>query len=270
MDIIKTIFQAAQETAVRIEDMDDLIAWLQTTKKEFLPVAYEGAAMTLALTDFSEGESVERWKKFLNVSKKYACQIYIGMGWAVGQEKRSSLPFLPELNKNMQFRIWDGCGYFDGIFRQRQTIKGQNRLEYIQPKDYQAYDEGLGRSLWYTCKGDEKKAKEMITEFSSERHSDLWRGVSIACCFVGGFDEETLRNLIRSAGIHAAQLGIGAAMVAKSRTEADCITDEIDLANRIFNGLSAEEAMKITVKNKTVPKFSFSTFILQMESDLKK
>lgn len=110
----------------------------------------------------------------------------------------------------------------------------------------------------------------MITTFEKERHADLWRGVSIACCFVGGFDENKLKALLVSSGEYDIQLRIGAAMVAKSRIEADCSTEDVELANQIFNGFSAEEAMKITVKNKSVPDFSFSSFILQMEDDLMK
>lgn len=268
MENIKTIFQSAQESASKFENISELITVLEATEKEFRPVAYEGAAMTLALKDFSNGDSIINWKRLLDSSKKYACQIYIGMGWAVGQEKRTSLNFIEELDKNMQFRIWDGCGYFDGIFRQRQTIKGQNRLEYISEKNYNAYDEGLGRSIWYICKGDETKAAEMIQQFSQERHADLWRGLGIACSFVGGFEENALKTLISLSGKHSAQLGVAAALVAESCVEADCLTPDIELANSIFNNLNAEKAMKITLKNKTVTDFSFGDFILQMEKDL--
>lgn len=269
MEKIKSIFQVAKEHASTLE-INQLINFLQATEKEFLPVAYEGAAMELALNDLTERDSIFKWKQLLDASKKYACQIYIGMGWAIAQQKKSELSFLDQLSHNMQFRLWDGCGYYDGIFRQRQSIKGQKRSEHIQPKDFQAYDEGVGRSIWYICKGDETKVKELITTFDKERHSDLWRGVSIACCFVGGFDENKLRALFVSSGEHKIQLRIGAAMVAKSRIEADCSTEDIELANQVFNGMSAIEAMKITVKNKTVQNFSFSTFIQQMENDLKK
>ena len=140
---------------------------------------------------------------------------------------------------------------------------------YISEKNYNAYDEGIGRSIWYICKGDETKVSEMIQQFSLDRHSDLWRGIGIACSFVGGFEEATLKALLASAGKHSVQLGIGAAMVAESCIEADCLTNDIDLANRLFNNLSAEEAMKITLKNKSVIDFSLRDFILQMESDLK-
>lgn len=147
METIKSIFQNAQEQASAL-DINELIEFLQTTEKEFLPVAYEGAAMTLALNDFNESDSITKWKQLLDGSKKYSRQIYIGMGWAVAQQKKSELSFLDQLSYNMQFRLWDGCGYYDGIFRQRQSIKGQRRSENIQPKYFQAYDEGLGRSIW--------------------------------------------------------------------------------------------------------------------------
>ena len=261
IESIFAIFQVAQENASKIEDISELIKKLEETSIEFLSVAYEGAAMELALRDFSEGDKIDRWKALLERSKKHACQIYIGMGWAIAKEKRFPISFLEQLNYNMQYRIWDGCGYYDGIFRQRYVIKGQNRFDYIEEKNFQAYDEGLGRSLWYFCKGDVTKAAEMIQPFSLERHSDLWRGVGCALSYVGGFEEKTLIELHSAAKQYKTQLGIGAAMVAKSRTDADCVTNEIELACSIFNQLTAEESMKITVKNKTVPNFSFSTFI---------
>lgn len=267
---IFAIFQVAQENASTIEDVNELIKKLEEAPIEFSSVAYEGAAMEWAMRDFSEGDKIDRWKALLEKSKKHACQIYIGMGWAIAKEKRHQLTFLETLNRNMQFRIWDGCGYYDGIFRQRHVIKGQSRFDYIEEKNFQAYDEGLGRSLWYLSKGDVNKATEMVQSFSAERHSDLWRGIGIACSYVGGFEEQTLNALQSATGEHKTQLGIGAAMVAKSRIEAECHTDEIELACSILNQLTAEEAMKITVKNKTVPNFSFSTFILQMEKDLQR
>lgn len=270
IETIFAIFQMAQESASTIEDVNELIKKLEETPIEFLSVAYEGAAMELALKDFSEGDKIERWKALLEKSKKHACQIYIGMGWAIAKEKRFPITFLEQLNYNMQYRIWDGCGYYDGIFRQRHVIKGQSRFDYIEEKNFQAYDEGLGRSLWYLCKGDVNKATEMIQTFSEERHSDLWRGVGIACSYVGGFDEQTLSALQLATGKHKTQLGIGAAMVAKSRIDADCLTNEIEFACTTFNHLTADESLKITVKNKTVPNFSFSTFILQMEKDLQR
>lgn len=270
MEKIKHLFQEAQERALQSDNLLELNAYLQKTDKEFLPVVYEGAAMAMALQDFSDGTSISKWKNFLDSSPRYACQIYIGMGWAVGKEQKNNLPFLGELRRNMQFRLWDGCGYYDGIFRQRNTLKGQKRAENILPENFQAYDEGVGRAIWYASKGDHLKVKELILQFSADRHADLWRGIGIACCFVGGFDEGLLKDLLDAAGNHSVQLSIGAAMVAKSRIEADCMTEETELANRILNNMSAKDAMAITVRNKTVSDFTFSKFIKQMETELSK
>ena len=267
---IFAIFQVAQENATKIEDVNKLIEKLEESPIEFLSVAYEGAAMELALQDFLKGDTIDKWKALLEKSKKHACQIYIGMGWAIAKEKRFPITFLEQLNHNMQYRIWDGCGYYDGTFRQRHVIKGQSRFDYIEAKNFQAYDEGLGRSLWYASKGDVAKITEIVLTFSLERHSDLWRGVGIACSYVGGFEAQTLNALLLAAREHKTQLGIGAAMVSKSRIDADCVTPEIELACSVLNKLSALDTRNITEKNKKVPNFSFSNFILQMEKDLKR
>ncbi len=269
MENIQSIFRRAQDNASKLENINELITQLETTEKEFLSLAYEGAAFELASKDLSKGDTIPTWSAFLNVSQKHAAQIHIGLGWAIAKEKRNSLPFLNELDTKMLFRIWDGCGYFDGIFRQRQTIKGQNRLEYIQEKDYLAYDIGIGRSLWYICKGDETKILEWVQLFPENRHSYLWIGIGIACSYAGGFEEKTLKSMMTYAGQYKTQLGIGAAMTANSRIHADCNTKDIELACDVFNNISATEAMKIVEKNKTMPNISFNNFILQMEQDLK-
>src|SRR5687767_13254631 len=87
MENIKVIFQGAQENASKLQDISDLIKQLETTEKEFLSVAYEGAAMELALMDLSKGDSISVWRTFLDASEKHSPQVYIGMGWAVAKEK---------------------------------------------------------------------------------------------------------------------------------------------------------------------------------------
>jgi hypothetical protein len=172
--------------------------------------------------------------EFLKRAKKHTKQVLIGIGWAIAQEKNRSLIFTEMFDEAMLYSIWDGCGYYDGFLRQRQTIKNQNRLTYIDPKDYKAYDEGIGRSLWYLSKGDTEKVQKMVQGFSVDRHSDLWRGIGIACSYVGGFDESTLVSLRISAGEHAKQLYIGNAMVKASRMEAASPTIDMEVACRFF------------------------------------
>ena len=267
---VKTIFQLAKENARRLEDLNELIICLDQTQKEFISVAYEGAAMEIALQDFASGNSTKRLPEFLKRAKKHTTQIYIGLGWAIAQEKNPSLISTEKIDPRMLFCIWDGCGYFDGIFKQRQTIKGQNRLAYIDQNNYRAYDEGMGRSLWYLAKGDNEKIKEMVKLFSEERHSDLWRGIGIACSYVGGFNESTLVSLKISAGKHAMQLCIGNAMVAESRIQAESPTIDMEIACDFFCNLKTEELISITETIDTAKEENFNQWINKMENEILK
>ncbi|MEP7169077.1 MAG: DUF1702 family protein, partial [Bacteroidota bacterium] len=225
MENIKTMFQYAKKIASECDDIDAIIKHLENTDPEFRSVGYEGVAMCLALKNFSPGESprtnnnpLKLWNSLLSVSPNHSPQIHIGLGWAIAESKPIDLTFLDAVNSMMQFRVWDGCGYYDGIFRQRQTIKNQLRNDIVKEKNFKAYDEGIGRSLWYSCKGDPAKVSGMIQTFSSSRHADLWRGVGIACSYVGGSDDNILKNIFSLSGKHSIQLKTGAVMIAKSRS----------------------------------------------------
>lgn len=283
MEIIKTIFQDAKTYAEEQDDVTELIRYLENTNSEFRSVAYEGASMGLALKDFSDIAPhynipsfqpskihLNRWNSFMNVSQNHAAHICVGLGWAIAQAKPADLSFVNALNPIMQFRVWDGCGYYDGFFRQRQTIQNQNRLDYISEKYFQGYDQGLGRCLWYLCKGDVTKIPEMIQQFSGSRHADLWRGIGIACAYVGGCgpSADRFNTLSLSAGQHRVQLAIGAAMVAKARIHANSITKDIELVCNIWCNLNAQQAMSITVKTEASADSSFTKWLLQMETEL--
>lgn len=279
MENIKTIFQDAKDHAEAVEDTNELIIYLENTRPndssvgranpEFISVAYEGASMGLALKDFSDSAPLKHWNSFMNVSENHAAHICVGLGWAVALQKPSDLSFLNTLNPMMRFRVWDGCGYYDGMFRQRQTIKNQIRHGYISENSFQAYDQGLGRCLWYLCKGDETKIPEMLQQFSSSRHPDLWRGVGIACAYVGGCGEVIFKTLSSAAQQHRVQLGIGAAMAAKARIHANSITKDIELACNAWCNLSAQQATRLMVKTEASANDSFNAWLLQMETEIK-
>lgn len=269
MENIKNVFQDAKEYASKQEGLDELIGYLETKDPEFRSVAFEGASMELGLQDFLKNNSLKTWKTFMTRSKIHAPQVHIGLGWAIAQEKHNT-SVLNEIESNMLFRVWDGCGYYDGIFRQRQTIKSQNRLDYIPEKDFQAYDQGLGRSLWYICKGDESKIPGMIQPFPPTRHSNLWRGIGIACSYVGGCKSDKLNTLLSLSGKYRTQLGIGAALVAKSRLQSMLITKDIELACKIFCNLNLEEAMSATIKTEDLTNFAFESWLEKMEMEINK
>jgi enediyne biosynthesis protein E3 len=249
MEKIREIFQYAMHISAEQEDLKLFGEQVENTENEFRSIAYEGVSMALALKDFSVSNTLNHWRLFMEgPGVKHAVHVHAGLGWAIAQQRISILPIIETLDPLMWFRVLDGYGYYDGIFRQRKTI-GDHRI----PPDFdnsflQGYDQGVGRSLWYICKGDTSKIPGLVAGFSSSRHKDLWRGIGTACVYVGGSDENMLRELLTSAEGHHAQLSVGAALVSRTRRDTKTPTPDIELACRMWCNCSAEEAILVTVK----------------------
>jgi enediyne biosynthesis protein E3 len=271
MEKIKDIFQHALYISTEHQDRE-LATYLKTVDLEFRAVAYEGIAMGLALTDLETG-TLQQWRSFTRTSSAvYLPHIHVGLGWAVAKQRVPSLAFIDPLDPIMQFRVADGCGYYDGTFRKLQTITKKERSNAIEPKDFQAYDQGVGRSLWYLYKGNNDLVNSAIQQFADARRADLWRGVGIACSFVGGCDERSLRDLQDLAASDKRQLAIGAAFTARARIQTNSVTNSSKLACRVWGNLSVERAMQLT--EATQPSATgagdevYKIWVSQLESEL--
>lgn len=249
MEKIRAIFQYGMSVSIDEKDMNLLESALKLTENEFRSIAYEAAAMQLASKDISINQSFDHWRLFMQgPGVKHLTQAHIGLGWAMAQQQFPVFPFIETLESLMQCRVIDGYGYYEGIFRKRRSIGEQQIPLALENRFLHAYDQGLGRSIWYICKGSCEKIKEMVEPFPTSRHKDLWRGIGTACAYVGGFDENLLTQLTTSSGGNHKQLSIGAALVSRSRTEAGSFTRYIDMACRVWSNCTGEEAFNITVK----------------------
>jgi hypothetical protein len=138
---------------------------------------------------------------------------------------------------------FDGMGYYHGLFKGRKTVKNQLIPEGINEQELHGFDQGLGRRLWYIVKGDVTELIQLINPFHSSRHSDLWRGVGIACGYVGGCYKENLERLQNSSTEYKDQLSAGIALAAISRNASNSITGDIELACEIICRMSMKEVL---------------------------
>jgi|SRR6185436_10805630 len=267
MENIRTIFEDAKNHADGCDHLDGLIKHIENTDPEFRSVAYEGAAMSLALKDFFSNNVLKLWNSLLDISHHHEGQVHTGLGWAIAEARPDDLSCMKTVNPKIAFRVWDGCGYYYGIFRQRHSIKNQTRQEHVSENNFKAYDQGIGRSMWYNCKGNPAKVAEMVQTFSVSRQDDLWRGVGIACSFAGGSDESILKDLFSLAGKNSVHLSLGAAMVAKSRSQSNTITKHIELACKIWSNLSVQDAELLFSKSESSAD-SFESFLSKMELEI--
>jgi hypothetical protein len=271
MEKIRFVFQHAMQFSSGNDDKA-VDAYLKNVEPEFRAVAFEGAAMSFALKDLQDRALMD-WRAFMRRSAHpYVPHVHVGLGWAIAKQKLPSLVFLDSMFPSMLFRVLDGHGYYDGIFRQVQTINSQSRASSIEPIHYAAYDQGVGRSLWYSAGGEVVRVGEAVRKFSVDRQGALWRGVGIAAAFVGGCDEDKLESLIENAGSELRHLSLGAAMAIKARVATDTVSADTILTCRILCNISVNRVNELigglesSSDEDTYP--LFMSRLLEIESEL--
>jgi hypothetical protein len=209
--------------------------------------AFEGAAMGLRVLDFFTPWR-SRWREFLEgPGAAHVYILYVGAGWALAR-----LPPLPagaawnRLDPLLRWLALDGYGFHEGYFHGQRSIHGRQRPRRWTGYALNAFDQGLGRSLWFVKGGDAGRIAAAIAAFPAERHGDLWSGVGLASAYAGGVDEAVLTALREAAGDFLPELAQGAAFAAKTRQRAGNPAEHTDRACRIFCGMAADEAARIT------------------------
>ena len=267
---IRSIFENALQAANEQPDHDLLTATLDAMDDRFRSIAYEGASMSRGLTDFAHSSELHDWPRYMEHTRPHTVQVHIGLGWAVGQRQIPVFPILQKIAPIYHARVMDGYGYYDGTFRHRTSIRDKVIAEEIKNNMnlMPGYDQGIGRSLWYASKGDITKLTELVNGFDESRRSDMWRGIGIAMAYVGAYDEALLQAVFESAGIYKYQLSVGAALLARSRFDADTANDEADMACRIWCHISAVDAVRVTHETEPVSPVSgdkYADWVKNME-----
>jgi enediyne biosynthesis protein E3 len=239
-EAIKTVFLDTQLFYAKHNDMPALIEYLENTEKEFSSIAYESASMVIALKDFESDTFPQEWLLFANgPAAAHQAQVYVGLGWAIAKFNFPFLTAVEKLYSKFYIRIADGCGYYDGSFKYRQTVTNQKLPVYLPTAAMPMYDQGIGRSIWYTEKADIHKICSKIESFAPGRHADLWRGVGIAVAYVGGCDDKDLKTLFEYASTNCFQLACGAALAARSRIMANTMTADTNRCSRFWFAITA-------------------------------
>ncbi len=246
MENIQSVFRGVQEKDLYELSISEIAAYLNSFDVEFRSIAYEAAAMNLAERDLKRDGKLGFWWYLLReIGANHAIQIHVGLGWALAQEQLNPESFLNELESMLRYRVLDGYGYYEGIFRRRKSIVNQQTIETENANILSAYHQGLGRSIWYSSKGDIDIAKSTIDSFSANKQNDLWRGLGIAIAYVGGCSEDYLQVIFDKSLNFENDLATGAAMTLISRSFADSITPDTTLTCKIFCSKNTDEILAI-------------------------
>jgi enediyne biosynthesis protein E3 len=207
---------------------------------------YEGAVMALVILGFFSPLGKQPWHRFVHsVGEPYLYICYVGAGWALAR-----LPLTPErmmlpLDPVLCWLVVDGYGFHQGYFHGAETIEHQRYPHKVSGYARSAFDQGLGRSLWFVCGADPQRIDATIKRFATTRHNDLWSGVGLAAAYAGGVKAEVLNELLLLAEVNAPALAQGVVFAAKTRQRAGNYAPHTELACEIICRSSVAEMAEL-------------------------
>ena len=209
--------------------------------------AYEGATMALALLDRLTPWHRHRVGDFLRgPGDRHTYMVHVGIGVALARLRRRVEPTLAWLDPLLGWLVGDGYGFHEGFFHWQRSFEERVVPDRLTGYALRAFDQGLGRSLWFVAGAEVDRIHAMIGCFPMGRRADLWSGVGLACAYAGGIGAEAIKALHDCADSWLPQVAQGAAFGAKARQRAGNPIPSTDLACGLLCDMPAEQAAEVT------------------------
>jgi enediyne biosynthesis protein E3 len=232
-----------------------LAADLESVDPEFRGFAYEGASMALSILD-----QLAPWKRgrlqslMAGPGLPHIYMVHVGVGWAIARLQFRIERRLAQLDPLLRWLALDGFGFHEGYFHWQHYQDGKSLPRKLRGYQLRAFDQGLGRSLWFIGGADPEQINRLVREFPGSRRGDLWSGVGLACTYAGAAGLPAMSSLREGSGNYYQHLAQGAVFAAKTRERAGNVTQHTDLACRTLCGLSVQDAASIA--DATLPRAS--------------
>lgn len=234
---------------VALDDLDlaDLTARLDETPLVRRGFAFEGAAMALGILDDAWVRRPSRFAAFVaGPGAHHRYMLHVGYGWAAARLPWRRLRLHRERFGLLHWLVVDGYGFHEGYFHAPRTVAEHHTPRALRGYARRAFDQGLGRSLWFVNGGDVERLAACVGRFPLDRQPDLWSGVGLAVTYAGGASPDELRWLLARAGTLQPHLTQGAAFAAGARDLAGTPAAHTEEASLTLCGTSAAALARLT------------------------
>lgn len=246
LERIGEVFRQGYQLALETAHWSALPARLETVELEFRGFAYEGASMAIDLVDQLRPWVPRLFPSFLaGPAQRHLYMAHVGAGWSMARVRLRLRHRLSQLDPVLGWLALDGYGFHEGYFHWSRYASGTHRPDVFRGYALRAFDQGLGRSLWFVSGADPNWISEVISGFPEQRRGDLWSGIGLACAYAGGCSEDDMCRLQRLSSPHEAHVAQGVVFAAKTREYAGNPMPYTEAACHILCGLSLEEAAAI-------------------------
>jgi len=154
---------------------------------------------------------------------------HVGSGWALARVPWRRKRILAPLDPVHRWLAIDGLGFHDTYFYHRSVVVAGWRRKQSGYATH-AYDQGVGRALWFVSGGSIAAAIRLLSSFAIERQSDLWSGLGLAMTYAGPVAGDDIIDALKAAGGNAASFAQGVAFACEARALARHVPDHTHLA----------------------------------------
>lgn len=188
-------------------------------------VYYEGAAAAKTLSALtSQGDLLET-AQLLEESPRYSFLIYMGIGETMAQLRISPTACSSAPGSGWPAQVWEGYGFFDGYFRWFDTLIHQKYPVGLPTELEAAYDQGLGRAIYFLTNGKPYEIRDYISTFSPVRQKEMWAGLGHPASYAGGCEEGVLRKLLELSRDNRIELMQGVLLGVATRMQQNHVPD---------------------------------------------
>jgi enediyne biosynthesis protein E3 len=246
LEAIGAAFVTGYNERLRARGTDEAAVRLERVEADLRGFAFEGAAMAATLIDRLSGGGTRRWRELLDgPGERYSYLLYVGAGWAwarlpvdVDRARRRLDPLHGWLGV-------DGLGFHHGYFAATEGGVSLAVPRRLRGYARRAFDQGLGRSLWFVHCASVERIAAAIAAAAPERQADLWSGVGLAATYAGPIDRGTAAALLAAGAGHAAALAQGGIFGATARVRGRNTTSATEAACAALAGLDTRRAAEL-------------------------
>jgi hypothetical protein len=247
LECIGETFLGGYHAALEESDPRALAQRLSLIDLELRGFSFEGAAMGLTILDLVTPWKRDRWRSLFNkAAGTHRYMMHVGVGCALARLQPWFKTHVALTHPLLRWLVLDGYGFHQGYFNWPRHVVEKELPRHLSAYALRAFDQGLGRSLWFVNGADVDRIPATIAAFTPVRRPDLWSGIGLACAYAGGVDAASIEFLKSASGIYRRQLAQGAAFAAKTRQQAGNPAEHTDQACRILCNLSADAAAGVT------------------------
>ena len=207
---------------------------------------FEGAAMGVVLRDWLVPWKRAGWERLLGETGEHIYMLHVGAGWAMARVPIDVDKTIARFDPLLRWLLVDGYGFHETFFHPERVLHGQPHPRRVRGYAKRAFDQGVGRAMWFASGANVRAIVDALAKFSAERLPDLWSGVGLASVYAGGVDVAEIGWLRDRAGTYLPNVAQGAAFAAKARIRAGNLTEQNESACAILCGLCASDAAAVT------------------------